>query len=788
MNITVAAICISNINGILTNTPKMVAEIIMINIAVVFIYIVVKNYKSTLNLINEKTKEAQTANSFKGMFLANMSHEIRTPMNAILGMSELILREDLSTNVRENTYSIQNSCLNLLAIVNDILDFSKIDAGKMEIVNTEYEPMSIINDAVTTIYSKLEDKDVRILIDVDASLPQTLIGDNVRIRQVILNILNNAVKFTKIGFITFKMSYRKTSYGINLKVSVKDTGIGIKPNKLDELFTEFKSIDTHKNSGIEGTGLGLIISKRFIELMHGFINVKSEYNAGSEFYFTIPQQVANDTPSAKVHEREKYSVLLYEPDLYQNEMITRMFESLKIKCKTIDDETEFLNEIGNAGYTHVFIEYVDYNKYKDVLSALDSSIEIVAMHEKNVVVKLDSGIKFLSKPIYCLPVAAVFNNENYTGVVQNGKSLNNVNFIAPDASVLIVDDNEVNLKVAVGLLKPYKMQVDTAMSGKSAIQMITNNHYDIICLDHMMPGLDGIETTKIIRAMNDEYYKKIPIIALTANAVSGAREMFIEAGMNDFISKPVEVRKFINTIKKWIPKEYIKKAYAESAKNTPKVPQDADTSDEYKDISASLKSAGINAEHGVMYCGTMENYLSILNEYVRLGDSKISLIEKNVADKDWERYTIEVHALKSMSAQIGAAEFSSLALELESAGRERNIDAVTSKTPKLIENYRNILAALEPISNSNAEKSAQKPEYDKNHIDISELKVCIKELDDAVEGFDIEKAEQLVDRLKNSDCADSGIDIDEIDKLLNDFEYGGVHKLVLDILSGLENA
>lgn len=756
---------------------EFVIQMLMINAEIIVILMCVINYEHNIAYVKEKTEEAQRANSFKGIFLANVSHEIRTPMNAILGMSELVLREDLSDKVRENTYSIQTSCMNLLSIINDILDFSKIDTGRMEIVEEEYEPMSVVNDVVNMIYSRLEDKDVRILIDIDPMIPQVLIGDIVRLKQVILNLMGNAVKFTEYGFITLKMSARKTEYGVNLKVSVKDTGIGIKPNDRDNLFTEFKAMDTHKKSGgSDGTGLGLIISKRIVELMHGFMNVESRYNAGSTFYFTIPQKVANETPSAMVKDKEKYKVLLFEPDIYQNKMLMQLFENLGVSCNLAEEEKEFLKELKNEEYTHLFIEYVTYNKYKNILSKLDESIQIICSHEINAVVKLEGNVKFLSKPIYALPVAAALNNETYTGAIQSSEKASLATFVAPDARILVVDDNEVNLKVAVGLLKPYRMQVDIAMSGKTAINMITANHYDVICLDHMMPGLDGIETTKIIRAMDGEYYKKIPIIALTANAVSGAREMFIESGMNDFISKPVEVRKFIGTIKKWIPREYIKKASEEDIISM-------QSSEHGADKVKMLENFGINTDDGILYCGTEENYLSILDEYARLGENKIKILDEALKDHDWKRYVIEVHALKSMSAQIGARKLSENAKELEMAGKSGSYDVIEFKHSALIGEYKKILEAAEPFR---TETTPAEDDIKKEKITIDELKELVRELMAAVDGFDIEKAEAICARLKESDCSEADIDINEIDGLLNDFEYNGVHAAAERFLASVQ--
>ncbi|MCH5185327.1 MAG: response regulator [Oscillospiraceae bacterium] len=763
------------------DTGGIAVMAIMLDLQMILTYICVKSYEKGISYVQEKTEEAQRANSFKGIFLANVSHEIRTPMNAILGMSELVLREELSDTVRENTYSIQSSCMHLLAIVNDILDFSKIDAGKMEIIETEYEPMSLVNDIAATMYPKIGDKDIRILLDIDPTIPQTLIGDTVRLKQIILNLISNAVKFTECGFVTFKMSARKTEYGVNLRVSVKDTGIGIKQSDMDDLFVSFKSMDTHKKSGGgDGTGLGLVISKNLVECMNGFMNVKSQYNAGTEFYFTVPQKVANSTESIKVRESEKYSVLIYEPQVYLNSIIARIFEKLEIKCVAVEEEPEFLNEVECGGYTHIFMDYSEYNRHKEFLTGLDESVQIVCAHGRNEVVKLEGNVKFIGKPVYSLSVAAAFNNENYAGAVYSNTRANAPTFIAPEAKVLIVDDNEVNLKVAVGLLKPYKMQVDVAMSGKTAINMITANRYDLVCLDHMMPGLDGIETTKIIRAMGDEYYKKLPIIALTANAVSGAKEMFIEAGMNDFISKPVEVRKFISTIRKWLPKGYIQKASAEDLSYT-----ENDVNDENKkNLSEMLSDSGISPDKGILYCGNIENYLEILGEYVALGEGKIKIIEETVENRDWQRYIIEVHALKSMSAQIGAEKFSEAARALETAGRNLDTDTIIAETPGLIKEYREILNVLEPF------KTEMPPDedIDKNDISIDELKTLTEGLISAVDSFDIEKAEAICLQLKNSECGGRAVDVKEIDRLLNDFEYDCVHKAAEELLASLEAA
>lgn len=396
------------------------------------------------NRIKALVEKTEAATKAKSDFLAKMSHEIRTPMNAIIGMVELISRYRLPDEVKEYIFSIKRSCSNLLTVVNDILDFSKIESGKLEIVPSNYNLSILINDVVNIIKMKILESEVKFFLEVNDKLPIFLHGDEARIRQVLINILSNAVKYTKKGLVSFKVDGKITKEKIViLTMSVSDTGIGIKEENMKFLFNDFVQFNLASDKNIEGTGLGLAITKNLVTAMNGSIDVVSEYGKGSTFTVSLPQQI------------------------YSSETIS-------------------------------------------------GSVSI-----------------------------------------NPSKILNTNTFTAPDAKILIVDDISANLKVAEGLMQLYEAKIDLCLSGQNAIDLVKLNHYDLIFMDYMMPEMDGIETTKIIREMGekDNFYKKIPIIALTADAVIGAKEKFTTNGFNDFLPKPIDVAELNVILKKWIPIE-----------------------------------------------------------------------------------------------------------------------------------------------------------------------------------------------------------------------------------------
>lgn len=401
-------------------------------------------------LMRELKEKAENASHVKSAFLANMSHEIRTPMNAILGMTEIALRGELEQQQRDVVEQIKAASMTLITIINDILDFSKMESGKMEIVEADYDLMTLVQDVYHIISGKVEEKNLKLEIVIDPTMPKGLYGDEIRLKQVLINLVNNAVKFTDQGSICLNIGYEKKEDVFLFKASVKDTGIGIKPDDLERIFNSFEQSDTFRNRKKEGSGLGLAISRQLLILMGGEIHVESVYRQGSHFYFEVPQRVTNVEPCGELNLEKRQS------------------------------------------------RAVQTTEYE--------------------------------------------------------------NFRAPGAKVLIVDDNLVNRKVAAGLMKPFDMQIDTAKSGEEAIEMVKQKEYDLIFMDHMMPDMDGVEATHVIRELEGEYYQKVPIIALTANAISGVKEMFLAEGMDDFIAKPIDFKELSEKIVHWLPFELLEDA------------------------------------------------------------------------------------------------------------------------------------------------------------------------------------------------------------------------------------
>ena len=400
---------------------------------------------SQAKLMRELKEKAEHAVAVKSAFLANMSHEIRTPMNAILGMAEMALRGRLDDEEKDYIEQIQIASEGLLTIINDILDFSKMESGKLQIVENEYEILNMIKEVGNLVQGKVKDKGLALVIQVEPDIPRSLFGDEIRIKQVLINLVNNAVKFTDEGTITIRVECENGAESVLLKIAVRDTGIGIKEEDLERIFNSFEQSDTFRNRKKEGSGLGLTISRQLLHLMGGEIYVESVYQKGSCFSFEVPQKVVDAAP-----------------------------------CGAYEETGSRRNR------------KQEYSKFR-----------------------------------------------------------------APEAKVLVVDDNRVNLRVAVGLMKPFGMQIDTAQSGMEALSRVREKEYHLIFMDHMMPEMDGVETAQKIRAFEGSYYQEVPIIALTANAISGAKEMFVEEGMNDFIAKPINMKELSDKILEWLPLELL---------------------------------------------------------------------------------------------------------------------------------------------------------------------------------------------------------------------------------------
>lgn len=681
----------------------------------------------------EANDEVLRVANMKSDFLANMSHEIRTPMNAVIGMAEMALRDDIPPTTRDYINQIKSSGRALLNLINDILDFSKIDSGKMEISPVEYESISLFNDVANVISTRLRDKPVQLLLEIAPTFPHMVIGDNLRIRQVLINLANNAVKFTKRGRVKIVVDYEKLDdETICTKIAVKDTGIGIKKKDMEKLFQSFQQVDSKRNRNVEGTGLGLAICKRLIELMGGSIGVESEYEVGSNFYFSLPQKVTDWSPIIRVKDTKNIVAFGWwgnrylARQFYMDTNRLRVFSTALMAPEQFDKSLELYKDEIAGKKIYLFFEKANYSdEIREILKHHPevTGIELIGYFDDD---KADlPNVRIFKEPLSSMSIAMALNNEQFhqTNSVEEAFEFD---YVAPRAKVLLVDDNAINLMVAEGLLEPLKMKISTALSGKEALDLIGKEQFDLIFMDHMMPELDGVETTRIIRRLHPNY-EHVPIIALTANAVDGTKEMFLSEGMNDFVPKPIELQLIVKKVKKWLPKEKI-------LKNLVTVQQEEEKKEE-------IILADLDTNMAINLLGNENLFWKILKEYYKNIPVKAERIKSMQEKEDWRGYTIEVHALKSASKQIGAMELSAIAAELEMAGNSMDVEYINKNTQIMLDKYVAYIPLLQPYCEETAVES-EKEEYD-----VNQMIDCFKELHEATENLDMDGMEAVVDKL-----------------------------------------
>lgn len=594
----------------------------------------------------------QASNEAKTQFLSKMSHEIRTPINAILGLNEMIMREYDDSQLNEYTDNIKSSGQTLLTIINDILDFSKIEARKMEIIPVKYELSTLINDIANMIRTRADKKALELKFRVSTDIPNYLYGDDIRIKQCVINIMTNAVKYTDTGSVTLEVTSRRASDDrIYLGFRSIDTGIGIKKEDLEKLFSPFERIEENRNRSIEGTGLGMNIVKHLLALMDTKLQVHSVYGEGSEFFFEVEQTVLKDVP------------------------------------------------IGDFSET-----------YKESL---------------------------------------------------RNRKLEHTAFMAPQARILVIDDNALNLTVITGLLKETKLMVDTAGSGFEGLRKVCETNYDCIFIDHLMPNMDGIETLKKMRESKDNKNLSVPHIALTANAINGAREEYLSHGFDDYMSKPIDIKLLEKLLIKYLPKEKLLLPGNPEFDRALTVPKKLDGNKPETAIEDEAKHPcqagnlnklqGLDLMAALNNTGSSELLRTVITEYREHIPENADRIEAYYEAEHWEDFTIAVHALKSTSRVIGAVRLSEMCQELETAGKSEDMDTIRLLTPSMLKLYRSYTEKLRfPEESQKKDEPVKRDEPVRKSSDIKDVLSRAKRY---LENYDYDSCEAALKELDESELS-----------------------------------
>ena len=500
--------------------------------------------------------EAMDAYVAKDMFLINMSHEIRTPMNAIVGTVDLLLDQEVNEHVSDSIYNILNSCNALLSITDELMDLSKAENGEIELYVSTYDMSDLLMEVINMMTVRLTESNLSFFVDINSRIPRFLYGDSAKLRQLFVNILNNALKFTPSGRIVMRVDHNVIDNDhTEVIVDIEDTGIGIKKEEMGNLFKRSGNEEiTEESDNIDGSGLGLAICAQILEEMNGKISVQSEYQKGSTFTFKVPQRFTSMDTIAFIPDAHNYNVLIFEKDEENALHVKKILDEFGVSSDIARTKSDIERLLNVNKYTHVFAANERHEECDTVLDRRLVNENIVTFLNIDDNVHISKATTVLTRPIHTLNIASLLRNEMNSYVREiNRKG----GFECPHANILVVDDNFTNLNVASAILQKYGANVLTALSGKDGLRILNDNEVDLVFLDYMMPEMNGIDTLEHIRKLPGSRFAAMPVIALTANVVSGAREMFLEAGFDDFLAKPISIDRMEKVLRKYLPKELL---------------------------------------------------------------------------------------------------------------------------------------------------------------------------------------------------------------------------------------
>ena len=661
--------------------------------------------------------ELETAGRQNAVFLSNVSHELRTPINMVIGISEVALGREISPDIREDMTSIKMAGNRLSNQINNMLDYTEIVEGTMRSAKEEYMITSVLNDVITMTALQSNLQHLEIVFDIDPKVPSVLVGDAEKISHVLKILVENSIKFTEEGGVNVRIGCRPEEYGVNLIIDIRDTGIGMTDSQMLQMYDDFYQADSGSSRIVGGLGLGLPIARGLLNAMGGFIHFESGEGQGLNAHIAIPQGVVNKEPCIAVNHPEQLCIACYfRPERYSCDevrgyydgLIWNLVEGLGINGYQTHSFEGLLKLRRSHELTHVFIAQSEYEENRAYYEEMAVTLQVVVIAEKEFMLDSESNLFLIHKPFSALSVANLLNGELGARGFAEAQAAGRRPFTCSGVRALVVDDEEMNLVVAKGVLGSYGIMVDTCLSGRGAVALCDSVPYDIVFLDHMMPGFDGVQTLKKIRELRNGAYKDLPVIALTANTVSGAREMFRGEGFTEFVPKPIERTVLERVLRRVLPTrsvQYVEGSPEEDAHQA--AAGQAEPPAEAREIPAPpaadppaasydrLAWAGVNVELGLNYCGGDEDFFKdMLRMFQAQGGGKRAEIQALFDAADWAEYAVKVHALKSTSLTIGAEALSAQAKELELAGKRGDGDFIQARHAALMNAYDELCGRL----------------------------------------------------------------------------------------------
>lgn len=671
----------------------------------------IDKWLQVMSTSNSEIEKLTDATDRLNDFLANVSHETRTPINAIIGLTGICIDEEEKPERQANLIAVRDAGRRVAEQISDILDFTEIDRKKLTNNYEDYMLSSLLNDLVEEI-RPFKPKELELIIDVDPAIPSVMNSDISKLRKILRHLILNGLKYTREGGVYVRLYSLPEPYGVNLVIKVTDTGIGMTEEEQERVMERYYQADSGRSRQGGGLGLGLTIVSGFTASLGGFMTISSEEGKGTSVSVSIPQKVIESASCMSIAKPDQLCLGAFlhldkyaDPNVreYYNMMIRNIVRGFGVQMHRVDNAANLKKLLASVRLTHLFVSEEEYGDAADMIESIASGVVVVVVANHDFELPAGSRARIMEKPFYCFPVAAVLNAEYREQAADEALHYRNL-------SALTVDDEPMNLIVAKNILKRYGMTVTTANSGTEAVELCKKHSFDIIFMDHMMPGMDGIETMKLIRANNARAHIDTPIVALTANAVSTARETFISVGFDGFVSKPIELVELERVLRRVLPKSAQQSPPAQPVQTEPAPPAAAPAETEVP-VLGQLRACGLNTGEALKYCADDEDfYMTLLVQFVSETAEKDEKMHAFLADGDLKNYEIVVHALKNALKLIGSDDLSERARELEFAAKDQDAAFIGEHHEALMQACRSLSDKLQAICGSGAAPEPEQPD------------------------------------------------------------------------------